>query len=746
MQGMRRALVKILILVPLAVLATFFAIGPGGLVSYTPIARVGVHTVIAFWITIPTALAILSYQRNPVRANIVILSALIFALVVHIGSAVKNMLRLDEGPVIRVLADTVTDLLEFALFGVILSGAMICAIRHLSTKKKGILNLAAFVIMVLPLALYGGLSLSFQFLHHDYLVMTGWVIGIIAIIGYLIPLTLIPQFKQEGRPYDVGFFVSAILLLCVATVATISNLVAPSVNWEYAETLQMAAFLLFCLALGVPFLKKSGYRRRSAYGFIIGLILMAYLPFLLTIVVESFHLNIDIEPNLFAYSIIHIGAASLSGMMAILLYVYPKKKGSWNHYPLILLFGLWAAVSIVLVFIIPGTLLVLGGEPIIPFVVGSIISLALLIISILWTAKPPTERTNPSIRMLAIVLSVFIALVVLGEVVNQLTIDLIPPIAESPYGGIALLGTNLVIMLTFTYLIFLLAEDSRGKPPVEMYIVFFLGMWILPNILKSYNDTWTTGWWISEILLFIGLLAGPPLLIWLYIRAMRHEQDSHMRAGLYADILMHDISNYNQMVLTTLELLGSEDISEEQRKRLAEDGNQAISFSEQLISNVRLLSESDLLEQSVLEPTNLVSTIISALDTFTQRVGTDELKVEFKPEKSQSIVLANDLLVHIFLNILHSALECRLMGEVVSIGIQSVQREGDPYWQISINAPGKIIDDENEYSSGTLGLTAAELMTTSLNGQYEMERYTRVDKCEGRLFTILLQALDSDEL
>ena len=360
MQGMRRALVKILILVPLAVLATFFAIGPGGLVSYTPIARVGVHTVIAFWITIPTALAILSYQRNPVRANIVILSALIFALVVHIGSAVKNMLRLDEGPVIRVLADTVTDLLEFALFGVILSGAMICAIRHLSPKKKGILNLAAFVIMVLPLALYGGLSLSFQFLHHDYLVMTGWVIGIIAIIGYLIPLTLIPQFKQEGRPYDVGFFVSAILLLCVATVATISNLVAPSVNWEYAETLQMAAFLLFCLALGVPFLKKSGYRRRSAYGFIIGLILMAYLPFLLTIVVESFHLNIDIEPNLFAYSIIHIGAASLSGMMAILLYVYPKKKGSWNHYPLIMLFGLWAAVSIVLVFIIPVTLLVLG--------------------------------------------------------------------------------------------------------------------------------------------------------------------------------------------------------------------------------------------------------------------------------------------------------------------------------------------------------------------------------------------------
>jgi len=147
-----------------------------------------------------------------------------------------------------------------------------------------------------------------------------------------------------------------------------------------------------------------------------------------------------------------------------------------------------------------------------------------------------------------------------------------------------------------------------------------------------------------------------------------------------------------------------------------------------------------------MESTNLVATIVSALDTFTQRIGTDELKVEFKPEKSQAVVMANDLLVHIFLNILYNALECRLKGEVVSIDLQSVQRGGDPYWQITINAPGKTVEDENEYSSGTLGLTAAELMTTSLNGHFEMERYSRVDKCEGRLFTILLHAINDESV
>ncbi|MHA1943026.1 MAG: hypothetical protein ACW96M_01390, partial [Candidatus Thorarchaeota archaeon] len=405
MQGIQRAIVKVLVLVPLALFAAFFAIGPGGIVSLTPAARVGVHSVIAFWISIPTALALLSYQRNPVRANVVILSALIFALVVHIGSAIKNMLRLTELTIDRVLVDTVTDLLEFALFGLLVGGAMICSLRQPSPDEQKQSNLVAYpIILILPLIIYGGLWLTSQLLPQELLVMVGWVIGVVALVGNLIPLALIPRFKQEGRPYDAGYFVSALLLLCVATVATMSNLEAPSLNWEFAETIQMAAFLLFSLALGVPFLKKSGYRRRSAYGFIIGLILMAYLPFLFTIVIESLSLNLIIEElNLLAYSIIHIGAASLSGMMAILLYIYPKKKRSWNHYPLVLLFGLWAAVSFILVIIFTVPSFVLSGEPIIPFVVGSLITLGLLIYTILWTMNPQAERTKPSILQLTIV-------------------------------------------------------------------------------------------------------------------------------------------------------------------------------------------------------------------------------------------------------------------------------------------------------------------------------------------------------
>jgi hypothetical protein len=466
---------------------------------------------------------------------------------------------------------------------------------------------------------------------------------------------------------------------------------------------------------------------------------MAYFPFMFTILLETVGLNFE-TVNFLAYSIIHIGAASLSMMLAILLYLYPKRRPIWNHVPLILIFTLWSALSVLLAIALPSV--ALRGELTTPIVVGSAVTLALLIMTIRWTVKPRTRRESPTLLRYAIYSLSFIILVVLAELLNQIVLSTDPGLEDSPYGAIVLLGLNLVIMFALTYLIFLLAEQSRGKPPVEMVVAFYLGLWILPNILKSYNVTWTTAWWISEILLFVGLLIGPPLLIWLYVRAIRDEQESHRRAGLYADILMHDISNYNQMVMTTLELLGSDELSIEQRQRLADDGFSAISFSEQLISNVRLLSETDHLDSTRLEPTNIVSTVVSAIDTFTQRVGTDELKVEFKPETSRALVMANDLLVHIFLNILYSGLECRLRGEVVTIDIESIRKANESYWQVAIIAPGKSIDEEDDYSSGTLNLTAAELMTTSLNGEFEMEQYSRVGKCDGRLFTITVRAAE----
>ncbi|NHI87956.1 MAG: hypothetical protein EAX87_00450 [Candidatus Thorarchaeota archaeon] len=741
MRGLRRALVKVIVLVPLATLAAAFVIGPGNFVSYTPATRIGVHAMIAFWIAIPAALSVLAYQEKLNRPNMLLMTALLFPMIVHIGSALRHLLLEPGETVQREPSLLITDLLELSMLAVLLMAACVFIIKDDPQRRQAIPNrLIIIIIVLLPLIVYGLISLLVvDFITPTLLNDMSWVLCSISVVCFLLIALMIPKIKKYGFQLDSGYLISSVLLFSIAAALLLSTLPDPTANWEYPETLQMAAYVLLALAMGVPFLRQQGYNRKFAYGIVIGLILIAYLPFLLTITIEKMSLTSPPPlENLLAYSIIHLGAASLSIMMAILLYVYPKRKENWNHYPLILLFGMWAGVAIALVvrFLLSESL---QGEPVTPITVGSLLTIGLLYLTIRWTRTPPIklEKVPSAIQLLLVILGL-VGAIELGEIVNQVAIGIWPSIGTSPLSSIVIVGSNLFIMFAFAYIIFMLAEGSKGKPPVELYVLFFLNMWILPNTLKGYYVAWTPGWWISEVLLFVGLLAGPPLLIWLYVRSMHQVEDSHRRANMYADLLMHDVSNYNQMMMMSLELLGSNDLTNEKRKRLAEDGRQVISFSEQLISNVRLLSEADNLKLSELQPTNLVDTIVSALDIFTRRIGSGELIVEFQSEEYDAYVMANDLLVHIFLNILYSALECRKRGETVRIAIHEAEYSGQSYWEIDIKAPGRRADEQDGYSSGTLGLLAAELMTESLNGQFSKETYARTDVCEGRLFTIRL--------
>ncbi len=743
MRGLRRALVKVIVLVPITLIAAALAIGPGGLVSNTPATRLGVHAMMAFWVSIPVALSVLSYQRRKLRVNVLIMTALVFPMIVHIGSAVRNRLIMPEPIVERTYFDSFADFFEMTMFAILLASAVICMMLSPNEEppKSNLFYLG--VALILPLALFGASWFLFStVMTLEMLNVLGWVLGSIIFVSFSLIFILVPRIRNHGALFDTGYMTSALLLFSISVISLLFNLHEPTLNWEFAETVQMAGCVLLALALGVPFLKAAGFRRRFAYTIIIGLILMAYFPFLLTIAIETMPTLFPLgPPNVLAYTIIHLGAASLSAMMAILLYIYPKKIASWTQYPMIGIFGMWSGIAVVQVILLIFPEVAPLGEPITPYNVGSLLTLGLLYLTIRWTKQHPTNLgETPSAFKMTLFIAGLISLALAGEGINQLVLTSNPDLSGNPMSNVIILVTNLFIMFAFAYIIFLLSEGSGGEAPVELYVVLFLAMWILPNILRSYYTLWTPGWWISEILLFAGLLAGTPLFTWLYVRTMHEVEDSHRRANMFADLLMHDISNYNQMMMMSLELLGSEDISENQRKRVADDGRQVISFSEQLISNVRLLSEADKLQIKDLQPMNLVNNIVSALDIFTRRVGTGELIVNFQSEDSKAEVMANELLVHIFLNILYSALECRARGETVTIGIQEMEKAGEAFWQIIIKAPGRKIDDENEYSSGTLGLLAAELMTKSLDGQFSVDNYTRTDVCEGRLFSILLHA------
>ena len=735
-----RNMLKVVVLVPLSVFFIFIAIYFGGLVSYSVGTRIGVHSLLAFWISIPTTIVLLTYQKEKTRPHIILMSALLFSIILHIGSAGKNLLNVSLA-VHRTLSDTVADFLDLALFGALLACAAIYYYQQskseefIATTKP--LNV---IILILPFAIYGIVwFFILPILTQTSLIFLSFLLAIVALIGFSLTIALFIRTEFPHLALDKGYFIAAMLLFVVSIIALLATLPSPSIGWEYSETLQMAGFVVFCLALSIPFLKSSGYTRKGAYTFAIGLILIAYFPFFITITIESLSLNVIIEPlNLLAYSIVHIGAGSLAVMTAILLYIYPKRKTAWNHYPLILIFGLWASVTFVLLFLLAVPSFAPLGEPITPYTVGSILTLVLLLWAIYWTANPPPDDAKPpTVLQLSLILAGIVAAIVGGEIINQAALSINPALVSSPLGGIIIICTNLVIMFAFALLIFLLAARAKGKITIELFVVLFLAMWIFPNILKSYYNLWQSGWWVSELYLFGGLLAGPPLLAVLYIRALHDIEESHNKASMYADLLMHDITNFNQMMMTSFELLSSDDLSPDERRTLAENGCNVISVAGQLISNVRLLSETAKLDQTQPIPTNLISTIETALDIFSNRVKTKELSVEFKPDRSKAVVFGNELIINIFLNILYSVLESYLEGTTVVITIKPIEISEIEYWQTDVKTSCRSQTNKRSYSS-ILGLLSARTITEALRGTFTVKDLeTDTDGLE-RILTVQL--------
>jgi signal transduction histidine kinase len=752
-------MMKVVILVPLAITASVLAIVGLGIVSQTPTARVGVHSLLAYWISIPAAVGVLTIRERPTTSHVVFNSALLFTILIHIGSAIQNLLAAPETIVQRQPVSIVADLMEFALLGIVLAAALIILESRRDSDGSSASTVFAMLLVFLPLAVYGAVwYILIRVLPEFLLMVTGIVVCALAVVAFAVAAYLSPKLREAHLPADPGFFASGIILMAVSSVLLLASLFTQSPTWIYAETVQGAAFLMLGISVGVPYLKRTGLPRRSTYTLVTVLALLAYIPFLITTLIESTTPNIVYVPeNQLVNLIIHVGAGSLSAMMTYLLYAFMKRRTAWTLFPFILLFGLWTGVSVVSISTIIFPFLTPLGEPIIPYVVGSIMALVLLFYSVKWTEAPPkTEFADRPAIKLALGILLLSSAVVLGEVGNQLYLRSYPAQSGSPIGNSLLLGTNLIVMFAFAYLVFFLTGRSGGRIPLEVYVAYFLSLWIVPNILKSYYDKWSAGWWVSELLIFIGLLIGPALLALLYVRAMREAEDSHSRASLYADLLMHDITNYNQMTMTALELLGAEGVLDEVRGRLARDARQILQLSEQMIANVRLLTKTEELPSKPFEPTDLVLVVVGALDEVTQEIGSENVGVHFTPVRHRAFVMANEYLIHVFVNLLINVLQHPPEEKTISVEVAPHTEDGVEWWQVRFGVPGRWIEhgsrptlfdrEVGSYSGSALGLLVARLLAESYGGSVTMEDRIMGEFFKGTVFVVSLPASDKPEL
>jgi signal transduction histidine kinase len=478
----------------------------------------------------------------------------------------------------------------------------------------------------------------------------------------------------------------------------------------------------------------------SAYSFLF------LVPFIVTLIVEGVIPGFY-RPDLGVYSITHLGAASLSGVMAFLTYGHATAKGQKNLYPLILLFASWTVVDIVQVLLISAPM-PFFGESLVPYITGSLVSLFALYIAIRWTrdgapSRPPSPFVWPIVGIL-----IQAGLVIFAEWIQASLSGAVPVLIESPLGRSVLLLINLFAMFEFSYFIVYLSRKSGGGMTVEVLLTGFLSLWILPNLLKANFLDWTAGWYSAEYILLIALLFGPAVLGMLYLREMGKTQTAHHRARVYSDLLVHDISNHHQAILISLGLLEVQGIQDSLREQVVQDAQTELQRANELIRNVRQLGKSEALNYQDFECLDLVQCIRNSYESATHSVHRQSIEFIINRNLGECYVQAHPLIEGIFTNLLRNAVQYSPDKKRVEVELELGDNPDGAIWITRVIDYGQGIEPEkkanlfNRFMTGAqgtgLGLSVAKTLTEVFGGTISVEDRVPGDFTKGTVFIVTL--------
>ncbi|TFF93302.1 HAMP domain-containing histidine kinase [Candidatus Thorarchaeota archaeon] len=437
--------------------------------------------------------------------------------------------------------------------------------------------------------------------------------------------------------------------------------------------------------------------------------------------------------------------------MALLTYTHSKTKKISYLYPMILLYTAWGVTETaqVLLMFVPRQY---SGESLVPYMMGGIVSLLSLVFVIKWSDSDSAwaSKTNPRYWPLIGVLSQVFLLIV-GLRIEALLGHGMPFLTNSPLGRSGLLVVNLFVMFEFAYVFAYMMKRDGTAFTSEIVMVGFFALWVVPGLLKSNYPDWSAGWWTSEVLLLLALMLGPVILGVMYLKELNRAESEHRRARVFSDLLVHDVSNYHQAILLSLDLL-KVGLRDELRSKVVHEARGELNRADHLIRNVRQLALSQALGRASIGPVDLVECIQSAFESACPPPEQGGVHFSTSHEAGQVYVLANALLEGVFVNLFRNSLRYSKTEKHIDVHIEEVTIDGDEYAEVHVEDRGygippdrkkKLFDRFMAGAEGTgLGLSVVKTLTESFGGQVQVQDRIEGDHTQGTHFTIRLPMAD----
>lgn len=694
-----------------------------------------------------------TYRRTPSIQNAIFFAALVTQGVIYIGSSVDYLLGLTAPTIMKTMDRITSDIFEVSLLAILFLSAIILSDRKLSTRATIALIL---LIIVGSLASYGAFYVFvLTSLSEFFLIIVGFIGTSIAIAAFLLAGMYVIKNQKESQKYDLVLLLLSLAIFSFSSIPLFLNLVSPSVSWTLSLVLQAGGFFALTMAVAVPWQTEMGISRWRADASIATFCLLAITPFIVFVLVESSAPGLSFI-LLGAYYLSHGEAALLSGLIAVLMYVYSRRNPSPEYYHLILLFVTWAYMELHLILFSPSDLLVAGYEPLLPYIIGSILSVVLLFRATNSIEKPPAQQLEGfSAQKIVMWICLVIAFAWVGELIRNQVIQNNPEVIDTPIAASFILVANLLAMFALIYLEYLLTTKGGGWESVGVITAGFLSLWITRNILKAVFEEWSIGWWAAELLLLVGLVLVPVILGMLYLTSMFEAESSQHKATVYADLLGHDITNYLQAIQVAIGIMNLDDASPEAKSKALEEATLSLTRADHLIRNVRHLGQPSSIHATNIARIDLMSAIHVALNQVIQITAPDEIEFSIRVDDAECYVYANDLLTDVFMNLFHNAVKYSHQKKRIDIEIERTTINDQKMYQIRVVDYGRGIEPGRKESlfsrfmdgaDGTgLGLWVVQVLTESFGGMIEVLDRVEGSYSQGSVFVITLPAYVDDE-
>jgi PAS domain S-box-containing protein len=243
------------------------------------------------------------------------------------------------------------------------------------------------------------------------------------------------------------------------------------------------------------------------------------------------------------------------------------------------------------------------------------------------------------------------------------------------------------------------------------------------------------------------LIGGFSIEITEQVEAQKQREEAKARAEFFNDLMAHDLNNMHQGIMSSLELILSEEDLPEDIVKIAESALNQVNRSVSLINNVKKFSMVNQ-EDLVLDRTDPGESLNTAIQIVNQSFPNKKISLENDLATGAYCIMANEFLQDVFYNLLHNAVKFTESDDV-RIRVKSSLTEEGEFLKLDFEDWGTGISDRLKESILTgidervlrvsgVGLTLVKQIMDQYNGKVWIEDRVKGDHTKGTKIVVLL--------